>query len=91
MTIILIIGILYMVVGLLIILIYSFLERYDNIGWTIALTLTITGILNVIIYSYAIKAPSALDVYKGKTVLKITYEDKVPVDTVVIYKKGEKE
>lgn len=89
MTIILIIGILYMVVGLLIILIYLFLERYNSIYWTIALTLNIVGMLNVIIYNYTIKAPSALDVYKGKTVLKITYEDKVPVDTVVIYKKGE--
>lgn len=89
MTIILIIGILYMVVGLLIILIYLFLERYNNIGWTIALTLNMVGILNVMIYDYVIKVPSALDVYKGKTVLKITYEDKVPVDTVVIYKKGE--
>ena len=88
MTIILIIGILYMVVGLLIILIYLILKRYSNIGWTIALTLNITGMLNVMIYNYVIKAPSALDVYKGKTVLKITYEDKVPVDTVVIYKKG---
>ena len=88
MTIILIIGILYMVVGLLIILIYLFLERYNNIGWTIALTLNMAGILNVMIYDYVIKAPSALDVYKGKTVLKINYEDKVPVDTVVIYKKG---
>ena len=88
MTIILIIGMLYMVVGLLISLICLFLKRYDSIGWTIALTLNIAGILNVII-DHATEAPSALDVYKGKTVLKITYEDKVPVDTVVIYKKGE--
>lgn len=87
MTIILIIGMLYIAVGLLIILTYLALERYDNIGWTIALTLIIAGILNIIIH-HATEAPSALDVYKGKTVLKITYEDKVPVDTVVIYKKG---
>ena len=87
MPIILIIGMLYIAVGLLIILTYLSLERYDNIGWTIALTLIIAGILNIIIY-HSTKAPSALDVYKGKTVLKITYEDKVPVDTVVIYKKG---
>ena len=87
MTIILIIGMLYIAVGLLIILAYLSLERYDNIGWTIALTLIIAGILNIIIH-HATEAPSALDVYKGKTVLKITYEDKVPVDTVVIYKKG---
>ena len=78
---------LYIAVGFLIILAYLSLERYDNIGWTIAFTLIIAGILNIIIY-HATEAPSALDVYKGKTVLKITYEDKVPVDTVVIYKKG---
>jgi hypothetical protein len=60
MTIILIIGMLYMVVGLLISLICLFLKRYDSIGWTIALTLNIAGILNVIIY-HATEAPSALD------------------------------
>ena len=31
--------------------------------------------------------PTALDVYQGNTELKITYEGKVPVDSVVIYKK----
>ena len=87
MTIMLIIGMLYIAVGLLIILTYLSLERYDNIGWTIALTLIIAGMLNIIIHQ-ATEAPSALDVYKGKTVLKITYEDKIPVDTVVVYKKG---
>ena len=88
MTIILIIGILYLIIGFLIFLICLFSKRYNSIGLTIALTLYIAGILNIIIY-HATEAPSALDVYKGKTVLKITYEDKVPVDTVVIYKKGE--
>ena len=76
-----------MAVGLLICLTCLSLKRYSSIVWTITLTLNIAGILNVIIY-HATEAPSALDVYKGKTVLKITYEDKVPVDTVVIYKKG---
>ena len=32
-------------------------------------------------------APTALDVYQGNTKLKITYEGKIPVDTIVIYKK----
>ncbi len=32
--------------------------------------------------------PKAIDVYRGKTELKITYEGKIPVDTIVIYKKG---
>lgn len=31
--------------------------------------------------------PTAMDVYKGKTTLAITYEDGVPVDSVVVFKK----
>lgn len=30
--------------------------------------------------------PKAIDVYRGKTTLKITYENNVPVDTVVVFK-----
>lgn len=76
-----------MVAGFLTSLIWIFLKTED-IDWTITLILYIVGILNITTYNYTI-TPSALDVYKGKTVLKITYEDKVPVDTVVIYKKGD--
>lgn len=31
-------------------------------------------------------APTALDVYRGKTTLEITYRDSVAVDSVVVYK-----
>ena len=30
--------------------------------------------------------PTALDVYRGKTTLEITYRDSIPVDSVVVYK-----
>ncbi len=30
--------------------------------------------------------PTALDVYRGKTTLEITYKDNIPVDSVVIFK-----
>lgn len=30
--------------------------------------------------------PSAIDVYRGKTTLEITYKDSIPVDTVVVFK-----
>jgi len=30
--------------------------------------------------------PSAMDVYQGKTTLKVTYKDGVPVDSVVVFK-----
>jgi hypothetical protein len=30
--------------------------------------------------------PTAIDVYRGKTTLEITYRDSVAVDSVVVYK-----
>lgn len=30
--------------------------------------------------------PNAIDVYRGRTTLKISYEDNVPIDTVVVFK-----
>ena len=30
--------------------------------------------------------PSAMDVYRGKTTLEITYKDGIPVDSVVVFK-----
>jgi hypothetical protein len=32
------------------------------------------------------KNPSAMDVYKGRTTLEITYKDSIPVDSVVVFK-----
>ena len=34
--------------------------------------------------------PSAIDVYRNKTTLKITYKDGVPVDSVVVFKDKDK-
>ena len=31
--------------------------------------------------------PTALDVYRGNTTLKISYQDSIPIDTVVVFKK----
>ena len=30
--------------------------------------------------------PTAMDVYQGKTTFQITYEDSIPVDSVVVFK-----
>lgn len=32
------------------------------------------------------KRPTALDVYRGKTTLEITYRDSVAIDSTVVYK-----
>ena len=34
--------------------------------------------------------PTAMDVYQGKTTLKVTYKNGVPVDSVVVFKDKEK-
>lgn len=49
----------------------------------------ICGIIFTIVFiDYISKyEPTALDVYRGKTTLEITYRDSVPVDTIVVYKK----
>ena len=43
----------------------------------------------IIMYQESCK-PTAIDVYKGKTTLEITYKDGVPVDSVVVFKDKEK-
>lgn len=57
-----------------------------NTELSIVLLITATiGLLLIIVYIN--RTPTALDVYKGNTELRITYEGKTPVDSVVIYKK----
>ena len=34
--------------------------------------------------------PTAMDVYKGRTTLEITYKDGIPIDSVVVFKDKEK-
>lgn len=49
----------------------------------------ITFFLTVgIIFSllFHLETPKAIDVYKGRTALKITYKDGIPVDSTVVWK-----
>ena len=57
-----------------------------NIIWA-SILLFITFIGEVFIIYDINNTPTALDVYQGNTELRITYEGKIPVDTVVVYKK----
>lgn len=40
----------------------------------------------IIILAFNKKGPTALDVYRSKTTLEITYKDGVPIDSVVVFK-----
>lgn len=90
MIVFLVFGIQFMVVAIVLFLICANGEQ-KGIKPAIALFFYATGILNILVYSNGDTRPSPMDVYRGKTELRITYEGKTPVDSTVIYKKGEKE
>ena len=49
-------------------------------GSTIALSaVCVCGIIKI-------SSPQAIDVYRGKTTLEITYKDSIPIDSVVVFK-----
>jgi uncharacterized protein (DUF58 family) len=52
------------------------------------------GIFSAIIFALVLAfgiwiktIPEAIDVYRGNTTLRITYQDSIPVDSVVVFKK----
>lgn len=77
----------FIIVTIVIVLCVIEIKEEGNIVLSkVLLIIAIIGLLFIII-SYISNALTALDVYKGKTELRITYEGKTPVDSVVIYKK----
>lgn len=69
-------------VCLIIVLIHTFEEKITII---ISYFVFIFGCF--IIIEYINSKPKAIDVYKGKTELRITYEGNTPVDSAVVFKK----
>ena len=74
------------IVSLIIILKDSISDKttYDNTP-----IFFITMILNIIIAFCLIinlRKPKAIDVYQGNTTLEITYKDRIPIDSVVVWK-----
>lgn len=86
MLILLIIGIILFILGIL-------TGVYFNVNPTPTLFI-LSGFLFMIGSGmtglYDKNKPTAMDVYKGRTTLEITYKDGVPVDSVVVFKNKEK-
>ena len=57
----------------------------NGLAWG-ALVATIIAIGTVIYVDLTNPNPTALDVYRGKTTLEITYRDSVAIDSTVVYK-----
>lgn len=57
-----------------------------NIGVSFVVMLVITILVGVDLFYEFEEIPTAIDVYRGRTTLEITYRDSVAIDSVVVWK-----
>lgn len=80
-----IIGILSVIVGLIALNYAGYIEADDStwgrISSFLSLILFVVGVIVI-----HLGKPTAMDVYRGKTILQITYKNNVPIDSTVVYK-----
>lgn len=63
------------------------LTNYEDSYYIIYLALVIIlGCVSICCVAIIINQPTAMDVYKGKTELQITYKGTIPIDSVVVFK-----
>ena len=80
-----ILGLIFIIIGsaLLVVLIMS--EQTNKL----TILGSVTSVFLIIVGAgciYDCKHPSAIDVYRDKTTLQVTYKDNIPTDTIVVYK-----
>ena len=61
-------------------------EAYDKEGMSAATMVCAVLFGAFFVMTITESTPKALDVYRGKTTLEITYRDSVAIDSVVVYK-----
>lgn len=63
------------------------LANYEYSYYTIYLALAIIlGCVSICCVAIIINQPTAIDVYKGKTELQITYKGTILIDSVIVFK-----
>ena len=63
-------------------------KDWFKIGFTLLIIGAIAGVTGAVGHQVELEkaTPTALDVYRGKTTLEVTYRDSVAIDSVVVYK-----
>lgn len=81
---IILIGLIFLIGGLIAaaIVMLSETDKVAVLGASSSVLLIIGGAGCLYNYNH----PQAIDVYRGKTTLQITYESNIPIDTTVVYK-----
>lgn len=54
-------------------------------GYAFGTLITIVVIASTVVINNR-KIPQAIDVYRSKTTLEITYKDGIPIDSIVVFK-----
>lgn len=64
-------------------------DKKNNVVGTIVLIISVALFLFPVVYKPQNKSnsPKAIDVYRGKTELEITYRDTIAIDSTVVWKK----
>ena len=73
----------------LVILMWTNIDNFhDNISVNIMEFILHCFAIIMVFGAFAVysNSPKAIDVYRGKTTLEITYKDSIPVDSVVVFK-----
>ena len=70
----------------IVIIAYAFCEEPSVCSVTIFGSVLVLSVTLYLISLGNVSEPRAIDVYRNKTTLQITYQDSIPVDTVVVWK-----
>lgn len=68
--------------GIVLIIMSEQTDKITALGMLFSVLFIIAGVGSLDSY----KHPQAIDVYRGKTTLQITYKGNIPTDTIVVYK-----
>lgn len=85
--IVLIIEILFFIVLVIVGITSTKLAKYESsYSITYFILMIILWCINTCCVATIINKPTAMDVYKGKTELQITYKGTIPIDSIVVFK-----
>ena len=61
-------------------------DGFSSCNFVIGLVALLSTVVILTLAAALTNEPKAIDVYRGKTTLEITYKDEVPIDSVVVWK-----
>lgn len=79
--------------GLVLLVVYIvllfFSEKFDALNLSMWSFIIGASLMACVVSYFIIQEPSAIEVYRGNTTLKVSYIDGVPTDSVVVFKNKE--